>query len=526
MSRVVYISLAAIGFAALAIGCWNSRDGESSGTDTPKTTQAATPKALLEGWPTPAAVLVLTGNQHGYLEPCGCSDKQSGGVARRADLFRQLRARDLPVAGLDVGGSIEKSRKQTQLKFISILDAYRQLGYRGLGLGPEELRLGAAFLLTQNTAAPDGADGPAMLAANVTFFDTPDLPGGPGRVQIFEIGGVKVGVVAVLGESNQRDIVPAGSASGLAFAPPAAVLPTLVQELTAAGTRFNILLVEADLDESKALAQQFPQFQAVVTAGGSEDPDGAPILVGNSQVLALGHKGKHAGVLGLFPDDKTNPLRFELVDLNRDAFRHDTRMDAVMAEYQQMLRDNLSEVFADLPEGFPPTPGTYVGAAKCGECHTKAYAKWKTTRHAQAYQSLAHGRTNFEGTWTPRLHDPECLACHVVGWNPQEEYPYSSGFLPEEIAAERGKPQQFTALQGQQCENCHGPGSGHVAVFEKWKANPQSVPQAEQAAAVQQVKVSLATAEQTTCIKCHDYENSPHFDFKTYWEKVRHPGRD
>ena len=36
-------------------------------------------------------VLLYTGNRQGFLEVCGCSDNQLGGVARRAALVRDLR---------------------------------------------------------------------------------------------------------------------------------------------------------------------------------------------------------------------------------------------------------------------------------------------------------------------------------------------------------------------------------------------------------------------------------------------------
>ena len=81
-------------------------------------------------------------------------------------------------------------------------------------------------------------------------------------------------------------------------------------------------------------------------------------------------------------------------------------------------------------------------------------------------------------------------------------------------------------LRGQQCENCHGPGSGHTATFERWEKDPSSVSQSDLRAANAAVRVDLATAADSTCIKCHDGNNSPDFEFETYWPKVRHPWRD
>lgn len=69
------------------------------------------PEPLLKGWETPSVAIVLSGEQIGYLEPCGCSAKQSGGFARRGDLFEQLRAKKWPVAAFDLGGTLKRSRR-------------------------------------------------------------------------------------------------------------------------------------------------------------------------------------------------------------------------------------------------------------------------------------------------------------------------------------------------------------------------------------------------------------------------------
>src|SRR5690606_88934 len=110
-------------------------------------------------WPTPAAVLILSGEQHGYLEPCGCSEKQSGGMARRSDLLKQIADKGWPVTGLDLGGTVKRSRLQSRLKFSAITDALRMLDYKGVGLGPEELRLRPDFLLSEHVPADDGSPG-------------------------------------------------------------------------------------------------------------------------------------------------------------------------------------------------------------------------------------------------------------------------------------------------------------------------------------------------------------------------------
>src|SRR5579864_3969562 len=40
----------------------------------------------------PSGALLISGELGGYLEPCGCTEGQQGGLGRRYTLFEQLRA--------------------------------------------------------------------------------------------------------------------------------------------------------------------------------------------------------------------------------------------------------------------------------------------------------------------------------------------------------------------------------------------------------------------------------------------------
>ena len=60
--------------------------------------------------------------------------------------------------------------------------------------------------------------------------------------------------------------------------------------------------------------------------------------------------------------------------------------------------------------------------------------------------------------------------------------------------------------------------------MSRWLRNPDSVPQAEYVRAKANVKIDRATARDSLCVKCHDYENSPEFDFEKYWKEVDHTG--
>ena len=84
-------------------------------------------------------------------------------------------------------------------------------------------------------------------------------------------------------------------------------------------------------------------------------------------------------------------------------------------------------------------------------------------------------------------HDPECVACHVTGWGD------SSGFITE-----ASTPKLINVT----CEACHGPGEEHNNL---------------------QTKTPNGKLGKQFCVKCHDPDNSPKFDFDKYWPKIQHP---
>ncbi|HBL41773.1 MAG TPA: hypothetical protein DDZ90_00085, partial [Planctomycetaceae bacterium] len=156
-----------------------------------KTTAASTgsPKPLFKDWPAPKLAIVLTGERHGYLEPCGCTQNQTGGVSLLANLFQQIEERKWPVTAFDLGGLVKRNRRQSQIKYETILASMKDMNYAGIGLGPEELRFGADIFLQLHNPEPQAPNTtPTFLAANILFLETPGL--GKTAFKIVEVGGV------------------------------------------------------------------------------------------------------------------------------------------------------------------------------------------------------------------------------------------------------------------------------------------------------------------------------------------------
>ena len=466
---------------------------------------AVADKPLFDGWGKPALVLVLSGEQHGYFEPCGCAENQSGGVSRRHDLIKKIQAKGWPLTSFDLGGTVNRSRPQTKLKFQTFLAAMKDMRYSVLNLGPEELKLGAADLLAYHSPDPNDLSSLAFVSANVTLFGSPDL-GTPVRSKVLTLGKHKVGVTSVLGASFRNEIAPAGANVDIVIDDPATALPAVLKELQTQQPDLLVLLSHGTLAESKVLATKFPQFAVVLTSGGAEDPEfDNPQKVGQSLLVQVGHKGKYTGVVGFFPDDSQNRVRFELIKLTQDRFQESDKMLEHMKFYQELL------MTSQLAETEPPiktsSGAKFVGSKTCGECHTKAFAVWEKSGHAHAYESLITGRPEKAATWVSRIHDPECLACHVTGWHAQDVLRYVSGFESK---------QKTPLLLDNGCENCHGPGSKHIALINDGK----------QAEARKEVRITLAESKKTQCYTCHDGDNSPKFKADAYWDKIKHTGLD
>ncbi len=468
--------------------------------------------AIWKEWPRPQLALMISGEQHGYFEPCGCTSNQMGGMARRADLLKKLMEAGWEVRGVDLGGVSRRTVRQAQIKFETSLQALRDLHYVAVGLGPEDLRLQPDFLLAQDIP-DDTGEALRFVSANVVFYDSPEL-GTPLRSRVIEIRGRRVGITSILSESTVSSIVAPGSNTDISWSAPGPAIDQVMQEFDGQQVDFRILLSQSHPDESRDLAKRYPQFDVIVVAQGVSDPNPAtePEKIGNTLFLQVGHKGKYVGILGLYPADEETPVRYQLIPLERSDFGDAQQMIDHMRDYQERLREE-QIVVTDGVIGHP-SGSSFVGVESCRECHEASYQVWAGSHHAHAFESLdpvnrTDGYERLNGVH--RMFDPECLSCHVTGWDPQEYIRYRTGFLNKEFAETEEQLSLHSRLAGNQCENCHGPGSRHIELIEA----------GEEDLAKKEVAVTLEEAK-SICYRCHDSDNSPEFDFDTYWPKIEH----
>ena len=491
-----------------------TRDKPAAPEPTAAAPAAAAAQPLFDGWSKPDLVLVVTGQQLGYIEPCGCTglENQKGGLARRHTLIKELSDRGWPVVPLDVGSQVRRYGKQSELKFHHSAEALRTMGYRAIALGADDLRLPAGELLG-GTNPPDQPS--LFVGANLALIDRDLQP----QFLVVEAGGKRIGVTAVLGKKYESRL----QSDELVHGPAIEALKTVAAQLTAAKCDLYVLLAHAPQEEAREIAKEVPLFDLIVVAGQTNVPSSELEVLpgGKTRLMQTGIKAMYAGVVGVFDEPAAGnalrgdpKFRFESVPLDA-RLKDSPDMLKLLARNQEELRTLGLEGLGLTPRPHP-SGREFVGSDKCGECHTKAFEIWSQTPHAHATDSLVKP-PNTRGD-IARHFDPECLSCHVTGWDPQQFHPFESGYLGLE-------PTPLLKHNG--CENCHGPGSAHVAAEE----GGAKLAPADIATRRGEMKLPLAAGvAERKCLECHDDDNSPDFHdegaFAKYWKKVEHAGKD
>lgn len=460
-------------------------------------------------WPKPVAAILISGEQIGYLEPCGCAglENMKGGLKRRHTLIKQLRQQGWPLIAVDLGGQVKRFGRQATMKYAAATGALVEMQYEAIGFGPQDLRLPTEDIVSVAVNFDEGKN--PFVAANVKLLGIDEMVS-PFRVET--VGGKRIAVTSILGKSEIAKI----NNPDVQLSDPEQALAKVVPEMSKRAN-YLVLLSHAKPEESEALARKFPRFNLVATAGGAAEPPSEPKQIEGTkaQLVEVGHKGMYVAVIGLFDDERT-PMRYQRVPLDH-RFADSPEMQQVLVKYQDELRTLGFETLGLTGTAYP-NGVRFVGSGKCAECHIDANDVFEKTPHSHALETLVK-------LDPPRHFDPECISCHVVGWNSQKYFPYKSGYRD---------PKTTKHLGDVGCENCHGPGAAHVAAEESLETTEEELQKRRKEVQILLIEgeaegklpegvVGRVTAK---CQECHDLDNSPEFDFKTYWPKVEHWGME
>ena len=259
-------------------------------------------KDLVSDWEKPTFALFVSGRQHGYLEPCGCTGlaNQKGGLMRRHSsqkILKDLRGWDL--VSIDAGNQVRRFGQQPTMKLSRTFESLcHVMDYDMVGLGPDDLKIPSIDLAQAMLNAPQR--GNPFTCANVEVVDS-SLSN---KFLVIEKNGKRIGVTMVLG----NEFVPEFNESeDLQVMTPEAGLAKIMPQLEAARCDLKVLVAHTSLENCRALAKKFPVFDLLVTAGGAGDPTLHPevIEVGGrvTSMIQVGVKGMYVGIVGFYEND-------------------------------------------------------------------------------------------------------------------------------------------------------------------------------------------------------------------------------
>ena len=420
--------------------------------------------------PNDTVTLVFSGAELGYLEPCGCSEGQLGGIARRDSFLQQFRSNGNVIVPIANGNLIQDVPPQSEIKADIGFFALADMGYIAYNIGENDLQLGTTLL----TALSEQNNLP-LVSANL--YQGTSLVFMPYLLHTVQLpkGSIKMTIVGLI---SPNYAIYAENAD-MRIQEPNTVLNALMPELTENADVIVCLFNGTKVEASK-IQDNFPTLDVVVVSNDKTETLPFPVLP-DRQLVNISTKGKSVCSVKIYLDTNGHLIvedpQLHLLD---EQIPDSQRMTDLLALYQQMVIDeDLKESVAREQQ---ETGSRFVGSATCKTCHIDEWTSWKATKHSHAYHTL-----EVAGHET----DPDCLTCHTVGFG------FSSGFLSIEET-----PNHLDVG----CENCHGAGSKHVAQHEDSNST----------------HMDYGTVTEATCLTCHTIENSPKFNFTHYFPEIVH----
>jgi mono/diheme cytochrome c family protein len=256
-------------------------------------------------------------------------------------------------------------------------------------------------------------------------------------------------------------------------------VPALLKALQNSQADVRIVLAYMDEAKLRSLAEALPEVDFII--GGPTGQAISPVTVGNTTIMSATNKGKFLAQIDLVRDAKgLHKSSTQIAEVSSTLTENPIQLANLKDYYRALAQVDFSADEAGLVTPIAdPQPGYAIaGSESCAKCHQADNSVWHSSKHSHAWEVLVAKTAQY---------DPSCQQCHTTG------YGQPAGFV---------KVAQSPALVHVGCENCHGPSQAHVT-------NPRE-------------RTPFQAKEQ--CVRCHDHENSPAFQYEPYWAKVSHKG--
>ncbi len=367
------------------------------------------------------------------------------------------------------GRQPEKNSIQLKIAAEFLLEAMDWMGYTAANVGEGDLIFGDAFL----KEIADGL-GVSVVSASVYAGGEVVFP----EVAVTSIGGVRAGIVGLLGDRFAPYVYEHSNPGR-----PLEIIATAQAarrglELLRDEVDLRILLAHAPIADVRVLLEDVSGYDVVISGHDTNDVVIVdPEVISNARLIQTGWDGQYIGRLDLtFNREGAITVASGSAVAMDDGFPPHPHMETLHERYLERVAEAIEEILEAYPVKAPPTGGSYVGWRECKGCHASEAESWKTTKHAQAWETLRDRH---------RDYDPECFSCHTTGFQ------FEGGFR---LITET------PLMADAQCETCHGAGADHCA----------------------EPTLPYGRPDEAACTQCHVPLHSPDFDYETYLPQILH----
>jgi hypothetical protein len=376
--------------------------------------------ALALGWigadpPADEVLVIVGGDVHGYLSPCGCTKPMTGGIRRRGTAVRNMTAGKKALV-IENGGLVGNVGRQDELKAETLAEALKFMGADVVHFTSAEAALGRGV-----ADALSRLSGKKLTSAS--FVNDRRLPIVPFVLaEGFLVAGVSLKAVELARHIDDRPTELVDAVDDVVSQAARKKLPL-------------ILMIEGGEADARRVAEMAPSAKLIIYSS-TGDPSATPITLGDQTLVSPGEHGK--SLLRL----RYRQGRFQAYSVVKltPEFGDDAKVIEVYGRYLSRVREE--KLLDKLPRAKGPK---FAGNPTCGSCHTGAMLAWEKSRHAGALHTLEIEKHD---------RDPDCTGCHVVGLESE------SGFRSRLLTPH---------LTDVGCESCHGPGAEH-------STNPEMFP--------------------------------------------------
>lgn len=350
-------------------------------------------------------------------------------------------------------------------KAAFIARAYSAMGYDAINVGELDLSHGVEFLQSISTK-----EHLPLISSNILWSDTGKPVFQPYIIK--NLGKLKVGIFGLLMKDTALD-------ERIRVRDPVETAREMV-DFFKGKADLIVAITHQGLNSDRALAEMVDGIDIII-GGHSMEGLKEPVRIKKTRILQASKQGKYIGrVLIDTPDIKKGSglsgtkIQFDLVPIEM-RIPEDSSMLKLLQDFKRS-----TTISGTGKEDIPREP-QFVSFRNCGNCHAVQLQFQMEKRHFRAYETLKRVRES---------SNRECVRCHTTG------YGLSGGF---------GNRRDSSALEGVQCESCHGAGLFHSrnpGIYKLRKQVPEVV-----------------------CRQCHTDENDPDFNYERELKKAACPVR-